>query len=123
MTVTTPRPAVGRPTGTSEDRRARVGIRLDTDDKERADYWARRRGYPSTNEYMAEAVAEKIRRENQDYDLPTLEIARVNELADRVQSLTTEVANVGRIVTSMADTLIGLTRGDNYLLDDEDGHL
>lgn len=60
---------------------------------------AEKRGYPSLNEYLAEAVAEQVRRENQDYDLPTLEIARLNELVDQITALSTNVANLEHVVT------------------------
>ncbi|MFJ5725484.1 hypothetical protein [Streptomyces sp. NPDC093149] len=105
------------------DRRSGMFVRLDPDDKQRAKYWADKRGFPSVNEYVAEAVIEKIQRENLDYDLPTLEIARLNELIDQVKALSTTNANLERVVTQGFNSLIGLTRGDNYLLDDEDGEL
>ncbi|MCJ0875603.1 hypothetical protein [Streptomyces sp. AP-93] len=98
-------------------------VRLSSDDKQRAEYWADKRGFSSVNEYVAEAVIEKIRRENLDYDLPTLEIARLNELVDQVAALAKNSANLERVVTTGFDSLIGLTRGDNYLLDDENGEL
>ncbi|MFJ2419235.1 hypothetical protein [Streptomyces brevispora] len=111
--------------GSTQSSSGRQGmfIRLDTDDKQRAEYWANKRGFSSLNEYVAEAVAEKIRRENLDYDLPTLEIARLNELVDQTAALAKNTANLERVVTTGFDSLIGLTRGDNYLLDDEDGEL
>ncbi|MGW6604258.1 hypothetical protein [Streptomyces sp. NPDC055036] len=105
------------------DRRPGMFVRLGPDDKQRAEYWAARRGFSSVNEYVAEAVAEKIRRENLDYDLPTLEIARLNEVVDQVAALAKNTANLERVVTTGFDSLIGLTRGDSYLLDDEDGEL
>ncbi|MFC9755215.1 hypothetical protein [Streptomyces sp. NPDC056921] len=120
------RGAKKRPTGATQnggDRRPGMFVRLDPDDKQRAKYWADKRGYSSVNEYVAEAVVEKIRRENLDYDLPTLEIARLNELIDQVKALSTNNANLERVVTQGFDSLIGLTRGDNYLLDNEDGEL
>lgn len=98
-------------------------VRLDPDDKQRVQYWAVKRGFSSVNEYVAEAVVEKIRRENLDYDLPTLEIARLNELVDQIAALAKNSANLERVVTTGFDSLIGLTRGDNYLLNDEDGEL
>jgi hypothetical protein len=98
-------------------------IRLSPDDKRRAEYWADKRGFPSVSAYVAEAVIEKIRRENLDYDLPTLEIARLNELVDQIGALAKNSANLERVVTTGFDSLIGLTRGDNYLLDDQDGEL
>lgn len=102
--------------------RERTVIRLHPDTKERAKYWAAKANV-SVNEYMAEAVEEKIRRENGDYDLPTLEIARLNQLIDHMASLTTNVGNLEIVTTRGFDSLMGLTRGDNYLLDEEDGEL
>ncbi|GHB91578.1 hypothetical protein GCM10010306_103440 [Streptomyces umbrinus] len=110
-------------TQSSSSGRQGMFVRLDRDDKQRAEYWADKRGFSSLNEYVAEAVVEKIRRENLDYDLPTLEIARLNELVDQVAALAKNSANLERVVTTGFDSLIGLTRGDNYLLDDEDGEL
>ncbi|NUR01535.1 MAG: hypothetical protein HOY79_34905 [Streptomyces sp.] len=110
-------------TQSSSSGRQGMFIRLDPDDKQRAKYWADKRGFSSVNEYVAEAVVEKIRRENLDYDLPTLEIARLNELVDQVAALAKNSANLERVVTTGFDSLIGLARGDNYLLDDEDGEL
>lgn len=72
---------------------------------------------------MEEAIEEKIRRENGDYDLPTLEIARLGQLIDQMASLSTNVANLERVTVTGFDSLMGLTRGDNYLLDDEDGEI
>lgn len=109
--------------GSGQETRERTVLRQHADDKQRAAYWADRRGYSSVNEYMAEAVAEKIRRENFDYDLPTLEIARLNQLVDEVAALSRNQANLERVMTSGFDAIIGLTRGDNYLRDQEDGQL
>lgn len=110
-------------TQSSSSGRQGMFVRLDPDDKQRAEYWADKRGFSSLNEYVAQAVVEKIRRENLDYDLPTLEIARLNELVDQVGALAKNSANLERVVTTGLDSLIGLTRGDNYLLADEDGEL
>ncbi|MFE7121651.1 hypothetical protein ACFU99_40100 [Streptomyces sp. NPDC057654] len=131
MTVTqelekTKQPARGtkrKSPGATQSGSGRQGmfIRLSPDEKQRAEYWADKRGFSSVNAYVAEAVAEKIRRENLDYDLPTLEIARLNELVDQVAALATNSANLERVVTTGFDSLVGLTRGDNYLLDHEDG--
>ncbi|WP_284982336.1 hypothetical protein [Arthrobacter sp. efr-133-TYG-118] len=110
-------------TTVNTDKRERAVLRLGRDMKQRAEYWAQKRGYSSVNEYMADAVDEKIRRENLDYDLPTLEIARLNQLVDEVKALSTNQANLERVITAGFDSLISLTRGDsNYLLD-EDGEL
>ncbi|WP_245630554.1 hypothetical protein [Granulicoccus phenolivorans] len=114
-----PAPAHGAPP--TPDRRERTWLRISAADKMQATYWAEKRGYPSLNEYLAEAVAEQVRRENQDYDLPTLEIARLNELVDQITALSTNVANLEHVVTQGLGALLGLTRGDGaYLTDPAD---
>lgn len=97
-------------------------LRLCPETKQRLQYWAAKKGM-SANEYAVEAIEEAIRRENGDYDLPTLEIARLNQLVDEMKALSVNTANLERVVTQGFDSLIGLTRGNNYLLDDEDGEL
>ncbi|MFG1857502.1 hypothetical protein ACGFJT_37100 [Actinomadura geliboluensis] len=108
---------------TRQEARERVVVRLPPSLKQRAQYWAKKRGFSSVNEYIADAVDSQIRRENLDYDLPTLEIARLNQLIDEMKALSTNTANLERIVMQGFDSLIGLTRGDNYLLGAEDGEL
>jgi hypothetical protein len=103
--------------------RSGVFIRLDDESKARAQYWADKHGHDAIGDYIAEALLEKIARENRDYDLPTLEIARLNQLIDEIKALSSNSANLERVVTTGFKSLIGLTRGDNYLLDDEDGEL
>ncbi|MDP9903215.1 hypothetical protein [Arthrobacter bambusae] len=99
-----------------------VKIRVHPDVHERTKYWAQRHGL-SANEYMALAVEEKIARENGDYDLPALEIQRMNQLIDQMVAMSSNVQNLETVVVSGFDSLLGLTRGDsNYLLD-EDGEL
>lgn len=97
-------------------------VRLDSDTAERCNYWSHRHKI-SRNDYVVEAILEKIARENGDYDLPTMEQARLNQLIDTVTSLAISVTNLDKAMTDRFDSLIGLTRGDNYLLEPEDGEL
>lgn len=113
--------AVKEPAGDKVSR-VRRPVRLHPDTDQRAQYWASKHNI-SENAYIEQAVEEKIRRENGDYDLPTLEIARLAQLIDHVASLSTNVANLERVTVTGFDSLMGLTRGDNYLLDPEDGEL
>lgn len=115
MTVTQTQPQT--------DTRVRMPFRVHSQSRARAEYWAAKRGYTSVNEYVAEALEEKISRENQDYDLPTLEIARVNQLRDEVHALSTNVANLEATLQSSLGSLLQLTKGTNYLLDEESGEL
>lgn len=121
---------VERSSGTAPQRssaaqagKSRLNIRLDPDTRERISYWARRHDV-SANEYMVEAVLEKIARENGDYDLPTLEMARLAQLVDEQRSQTTAVSNLARIVESMASSMTLVMAGNSYLADrEEDGEL
>lgn len=100
----------------------RMTLRLSNDDYERLQYWAARRQM-SGNEYMEEALRQAIKRENWDYDLPTAEIARLNQLVDVVTNLSSNIKSLEDVTVSGFDSLLGLTRGDNYLLEHEDGEL
>jgi hypothetical protein len=77
----------------------------------------------SANEYMEEALQQAIAHENRDYDLPTAEIARLNQLVDVVTNLSSNIKSLEDVTVSGFDSLLGLTRGDNYLLEQEDGEL
>lgn len=95
--------------------------RVDDETYERISYWAKKREC-SMNEYFNLALEHMIKWENQDYDLPTLEQQRLNQLINAINALTSDVRCLEHITTEGFKSLIGLTRGDNYLLD-EDGDL
>lgn len=114
--TTTPSNDTSGTAGRPEPKRIRRAIRLHPDTDARAKYWADREGL-SVNEYMAEAVEEKIARQNGDYDLPTLEIQRQNQLIDEMRASSQNIANLERVVLHMANSITGLARGDNYLSD------
>lgn len=107
----------------NSDRRERVVIRLAPDDRQRAEYWAARHGFSSVNEYMAEAVAEQIRRENLDFDVPNLLVQRMNQLIDEIKAMSTNTGNLERVMTVSFDSLLSLARGDSGYLQDESGEL
>lgn len=108
-------------TGKGPDR-VRKPVRLHPDTAQRVTYWSKKREL-SENEYIVLAVEEKIARENGDYELPTLEQYRMNQLIDEIRALSANSANLERVVVSGFDSLVGLTRGDSYLLDEENGEL
>ena len=85
-------------------------------------YWADKKGI-SINQYLNEAIDKAIAYENKDYPLPTLEQARLAQLIDRIASLESNVHSLEAIVTTGFDSLLGLTKGDNYLLEHEDGEI
>lgn len=100
----------------------RVTATVTADTFERLQYWADKKGI-SINQYLNEALDQAIAYENRDYPLPTLEQARLNQLIDQMAVLTQNVKSMESVITSGFDSLLGLTRGDNYLLEHEDGEL
>lgn len=100
----------------------RVTVTLTPDEYERLKYWADRRRM-SINEYMYHALEHMIGWENQDFDVPVAIVQRVNQLVDMIAGLRSDTSNLSDELHSMADSLLNLTRGDNYLLEDEDGEL
>ena len=98
----------------------RLTVRIPETLYQQLSYWASLRQV-SINDYVQECIEHKIRFENKDYDLPTLEVQRMNQLIDAINTLSSNVQSLEHITTSGFDSLLGLTRGDNYLLEDEDG--
>jgi len=121
--VTTPSQSGSAPASSPPLKRVARKVRLHPDVDQRAEYWAARAGFRSVNEFMALAIEEKIARMNGDYDLPSLEIQRLNQLLDEMRSISTGVGNLEQVVTNGFDSLLGLTRGDSYLQDADDGEL
>ena len=94
-------------------------VRLDSAEYETVRFWSSKIGI-SENDFVREAIALKIRHANGDYDLPTAEIQRLNQLIDLIGSLSSNISNLEDVTVSGFQSLISLTRGDNYLLDNDD---
>ncbi len=97
----------------------RITAVVNDDDYERIKYWAAKKDM-SVNEYVRYAVDLTIKRENKDYDLPSLEAARLNQLIDAMNVLSFNVGNLEHMVTTGFDSLLSMTRGENYLMSDMD---
>lgn len=97
----------------------RLTVRLDDSDYEKIAHWANKEGR-SVSEFMAEAALFRINYMLMDYPLAPLEVQRLNQLVDIIAGLSSNVHNLERVVTSGFDSMVSLTKGDNYLLD-EDG--
>lgn len=102
--------------------RFRFTASVDSDTYETVNYWAKKKGI-TVNELLREAIELYIAHQNKDYDLPTLEIQRLNQLIDTISVLSSNVNSLEKVTVSGFDSLISLTRGDNYLLDDDDGEI
>ena len=97
----------------------RMTVRLDSAEYETVRFWSSKIGI-SENDFVREAIALKIRHANGDYDLPTAEIQRLNQLIDLIGSLSSNISNLEDVTVSGFQSLISLTRGDDYLLDNDD---
>lgn len=100
----------------------RVTVTLSSDAYEQLKYWSARHEC-SINEYLGDAIRKSIAYENNDFDVPNLLIQRINQLIDVITTLSSDIHSLESIVVSGFDSLLGLTRGDNYLLEDEDGEI
>lgn len=100
----------------SDDERKRVYARLSSDDYQRMKYWAHERGQ-SDSEFIECAVQEYIAHINGNYDMPTLEQQRLNQLTDAIVELISSHHALSAVVSNGFRSLISMARGDNYLLD------
>lgn len=91
---------------------------VDPDTYERVKYWSDKRGL-SINDYVRLAVDNQIKYENRDFDVPDILITRLNQMQGLLKDLESSNDNLNQTVIKGFDSLIGLTRGENYLLEDE----
>jgi|GEM_PF-2533509 hypothetical protein len=105
-----------------KDDRCRFTASVDTDTYNMVLHWAKKQGI-TINEFLKNAIDFYVAYQNKDYDIPTLEVQRLNQLVDTTAVLSSNVSALEKIITSGFDSLISLTRGDNYLLDEDDGEL
>lgn len=100
--------------------RVRVYGRVSPDTRERVKYWADARNQ-SEGDFVSDAIEFFISHLNGDYDLPTLEIERLNQLTDVIVELTTADRALSAVVTNGFDALLSMARGTNYLLEEDEG--
>lgn len=100
----------------------RLTLRFSDDDFLKLQHWARKRDM-SVNDFVREAVEFRINWLLKDYDLAPMEVERLNQLVDIVTVLSQNIHSLEGVVTSGFDSLLGLTRGDNYLLDEDGGDM
>lgn len=105
----------------TEDRK-RVTSRFADTDYQRICYWAEKHEL-SVSEYVHDAVLLAIAHENQDYDIPDILVQRLNQVISGQENILSNVDGLAEVVESSMSSLLSLTRGDNYLLDDDDGTL
>ena len=110
-------PSGRRPKTTEEIHR--LTVRLTQKDFERLSYWAEKKGY-DINSFIVLLLDRYIDIENGNYQLPTLEVQRLNQMVESMAVMSRNMQSLEMVVTSGFDSLLGLTRGDNYLLEQTD---
>ena len=106
----------------------RLNLRLLPDERNQIDYFISQ--YPhrwtSANEFMRAAVGNYIAFLNGNYKLPDLEQQRLNQLIEGFHGLSSTIGSLESVLISGFESLMHVTRGSNYLLDQsmhEDGEL
>lgn len=85
-------------------------------------YWANALGVDKS-ELMVDALRYYISHKNQDFDVPSAVVERINQMVDAMESLATEQRHTQSAVYKGMDSIMGIMRGANYLTQDEDGDL
>lgn len=97
----------------------RITATLDADTYDKLEYIAQKKGI-SLSEVLREAVDLEIRYANEDYyPLAKLEAQRINQIVDALTMLSSNISNLEKLTAEGFSSLINLTRGDNYLFDEE----
>lgn len=96
----------------------RITANVDEDTYERVKYWSDRREI-SINDYIRLAVDNQIKYENRDFDIPDILVTRLNQIQGLLRDLESSNDNLNKTVVKGFDSLIGLTRGENYLLEED----
>jgi len=103
-------------------KKERHNMRMYEEDYQKLVYWSDRFGMDRT-EFLICAMHHYIKWKNGDYDLPSAEIQRLNQMVDAVNNLAVNQENLQRTIISGFDAMMGIIRGSNYLVEDEDGSL
>lgn len=107
---------------TRDNKTERHSMRMYGDDYKMLVYWADQYGMDRT-EFLITAMYHYIKFKNQDYDLPTAEVQRLNQMIDAIQNLATNSEHLEKSVINGFDAMLGIIRGDNYLVEEDDGEL
>lgn len=100
----------------------RLTLRLFQTEYEKLAFWAQKNDM-SINEFVPILLEQYIDIYNGNYQLPSLEVQRLNQLIESQAVLSRNVSALESIVINGFDSLLSLTKGDNYLMEQEDGEL
>lgn len=98
----------------------RITATLDIDTYDKIVYIAEKQNI-SLSDVLRDAIDLKIRYENEDYyPLAKLEAERMNQLVDHIGILSSNVKNLETLTIEGFSSLINITKGDNYLFDEDE---
>lgn len=103
-------------------RNRKMSLRLTEDEHDKLDHYAAKWGMTKTD-LLLEGFDHYIKWVNSDYDLPTAEITRMNQMVDAVNRLAVNQQNTEKSVINGFNAMLGLARGENQFSDKEDGEL
>lgn len=99
----------------------RVTATVDSDTYDKLAYIAEKKEI-SLSDLLRDAIDLEIRYANEDYyPLAKLEAERINQLTDHIASLSSNIRNLEQLTINGFSSLMSVTRGDNYLLEEDDG--
>lgn len=103
-------------------RNRKMSLRLTELEHQRLTHYAEKWGMSKT-ELLLDGVDHYIKWVNSDYDLPTAETARLNQLIDAVDRLSVNAQNTEKTMVSGFNTILGLSKGENMFSEPEEGEL
>lgn len=93
-------------------------LRIDPDLYERFNHFAEVQG-ESRNQLMQDAMEWYMKYVYQDYDLPTAEVTRLNQLIDSIENMRESVGQMRNTMQNGFRSVLGVMRGSSYLESDE----
>lgn len=94
----------------------RANVRMSEDLYNSINYWAEKKGVKVTD-YIRDALLLQIKRDNKDYDLPSLEAHRLNQIIDSLEMVSANMSCLQDIVQANFGNLLSVVSGTNYLMD------
>jgi hypothetical protein len=100
----------------------RVSTTLDFDTHSALAAWSQKLGI-TQNDFLKDAVVYYNKYCNKDFDIPDLLTQRMNQVVDGMNVLSSNLQAVMDTMNIGFDSIVSLARGDNYLLEPDDGKL
>jgi len=106
-------------TSTSKQSPVRLNLRIPPDERNQIDYFLSQHPHKwaSANEFIRAAVGNYIAFLNGNYKIPDLEQQRLNQLIEGFHGLSSTIGSLESVLISGFESLMHVTRGSNYLLD------